>query len=906
MENIKPKVIRGLKNGKNKIYKIKENIVKDSKRKFFAFLLSGTLFLGAVGNILKNSVNNDNMISLIDIADQHEKDFHMCDADGKEIKIIFKDMSKVVAILNNNQEKINGKYEVTLVDESGKMQSGFIEEKYLDTKTIQKVDVSNLPLKEFIDNDEAFKDIYIVKNPEGALLRSNIILDNNGSAPIELKTGTYILSKESSIITPDNDYAWKECVVLNNGILQYGYIASEDIDKANLSEIDGLNLKVNTALKMRTDPDRSSDVLLTLNKKSKVLLLTDVDIVSTDKYDWVYIATEQDGRIVFGYAAATEYKKDGTETHYLTLDGSKNEQTKVTSNVISQTTTESTIATTTATTTTTTENSKAQTTTSSVSETTKNNLIKKRVDTSKDKGVSLKLREKPGIKSKQLTEIKNGTIIEITKETYEAAKKSKKIDGHQWVKVELVQGNEKIKGYIAIDYLKEVENETSKETKSTTKAKNEDHTTTTEKEKTTENYLIEKEVDTSTVGGVPLKLRNGPSTKAKVIAKIKNGTIIDTTKEKYEAAKKSKKIDGHQWLEVELVQGNGKIKGYIAIDYLKDYKANDRKSNLVEIRYGNEKHTGYFGLDISHGSSGALRKILENDTVNYRHFRFKDKSITQKPDFILLRMGASGYGKDNKGINFATDEKYINKMINLAIECEKHQCPYGFYFFSQATTIEEAKKEVTYYKKFREKFEKRIGGSPKYNIFPDFLDVEYSIKHRNYEWVARKTKEYGGGEEANKRARKEFTKVVSFEVDEMKKASGRDVKIYTDSNTLRYMLWPEDLNKLDIEWIVDTYDDHTNNLKKYVPNMVPYFKIRQIKGTTPIGYRKGSNKLTDLDWKIVTDKKGKKHKVPDGNAIIKADYNVVERDYFEELCKKYGIEISFPEQTKTKDADRSR
>lgn len=114
-EEFKYKLNRNFQKGKEQIYRAKEYISNlNPKERLISLVLAGSIALGGIGYIVKQNLDEENIIYLVDVNDAHENNLHLYDAEGNEIEVVFDDMSKVLAILNKSQEKNNGRYEVTL------------------------------------------------------------------------------------------------------------------------------------------------------------------------------------------------------------------------------------------------------------------------------------------------------------------------------------------------------------------------------------------------------------------------------------------------------------------------------------------------------------------------------------------------------------------------------------------------------------------------------------------------------------------------------------------------------------------------------------------------------------------------------------------------------------------------
>jgi hypothetical protein len=84
------------------------------------------------------------------------------------------------------------------------------------------------------------------------------------------------------------------------------------------------------------------------------------------------------------------------------------------------------------------------------------------VDTSSANYNNLKLREEAGLDGKIIAELVDGTTIWTNKEQLDFDNSLEENDGHKWLRVELTDGQS---GYVAMDYVKEKQQEKKEETK---------------------------------------------------------------------------------------------------------------------------------------------------------------------------------------------------------------------------------------------------------------------------------------------------------------------------------------------------------------------------------------------------------------------------------------------------------
>ena len=347
----------------------------------------------------------DDYVYLVDLTDKFEDDASLVDKDGKEIDIDTNDRSKLLAIVDEKKTKKGKQYQTILVNEQGEMFSGYMDGKYLDDKSIDKVKVRNAVLAE---NN-------VVYAQSGLWLRDNDKkeIDHHTDDAYCLPEGSYIATSDVFETSKDNSYQWKEAVYVDGDELKHGYVVGDYIRSNNFSDIEGKKFEVSSqsGLKLRDSASLDSEIVYQIGDGEKVVLLPNVPSVSDDQYDWFYVAVNTDEGIKVGYAAATYYTSNGV-INYLNYQGEKEDFA--------------------------TKKSQGE-------------MLIKVVDTSSDSGVDLKLREEPGLDSKIISEIENGTKVYTFQEALDISSMLGEVDGHNWVQIYLTNGKS---GYVASDYIK--------------------------------------------------------------------------------------------------------------------------------------------------------------------------------------------------------------------------------------------------------------------------------------------------------------------------------------------------------------------------------------------------------------------------------------------------------------------
>ena len=348
----------------------------------------------------------DDYVYLVDLTDKLEDDASLVDKDGKEIEIDTNNRSKLLAIVDEKKTKKGKQYQTILVNEQGEMFSGYMDGKYLDDKSIDKVKVRN----------DVLAETNVVYAQSGLWLRDNDKkeIDHHTDDAYCLPEGSYIATSDVFETSKDNSYQWKEAVYVDGDELKHGYVVGDYIRSNNFSDIEGKKFEVSSqsGLKLRDAASLDSDIIYQIANGEEVILLPNVPSVSDGDYDWFYVAANTDEGIKTGYAAATYYTSNGV-INYLNYQEEK-------------------------------EDAEAKNP--------QGEMLIKVVDTSSDSGVDLKLREEPGIDSKIISEIENGTKVYTYQEALDISSELGEVDGHNWVQVYLTNGKT---GYVASEYIKD-------------------------------------------------------------------------------------------------------------------------------------------------------------------------------------------------------------------------------------------------------------------------------------------------------------------------------------------------------------------------------------------------------------------------------------------------------------------
>ena len=367
-----------------------------------------------LGNIIKDKYLDDSkeQVYLVDLDDEYEDELILLDENGSQLIIDNNDPSKLLALVSSEKTKIGKKYDTVIINEEGTMISLKMDGKYLDDTIIDQVEVNN---------ENILKEINIVSAKSGLWLREDEekTIDHDTLKAELLEPGSYVATSSMFETSKSNSYKWKEAIYYNGEELKHGYLVGDYIIPTDFSKIEGKRFNVNlggsTPLKLRDGVSTDSNIIYTMTNGTEVVLLPNISSYNDDSYDWFYVAVNTDDGIKTGYVAATWHTEAG-DYHYLV---EKNGQNK----------------------------------TEETSKEPKEKMIMKVVDTSSANGVDLKLRKTPCIDEDNIIAgIENQTEVYTYQSLIDSAIEDKK---YTWVKVYLINGTT---GYVAYEYLKDIEN----------------------------------------------------------------------------------------------------------------------------------------------------------------------------------------------------------------------------------------------------------------------------------------------------------------------------------------------------------------------------------------------------------------------------------------------------------------
>lgn len=104
------------------------------------------------------------------------------------------------------------------------------------------------------------------------------------------------------------------------------------------------------------------------------------------------------------------------------------------------------------------------------------------------------------------------------------------------------------------------------------------------------------------------------------------------------------------------------------------------------------------------------KEFVNGIDVSYHNGEIDWEEVSKNTDFAIVRVGYRGYTEGN----LAEDSKYKENLKGA----EKAKIPVGVYFYSQATTVEEAKEEANYALSLIRGYDVSL---------PVFIDYEYAF-----------------------------------------------------------------------------------------------------------------------------------------------------------------------------------
>ena len=367
-----------------------------------------------------------------------------------------------------------------------------------------------------------------------------------------------------------------------------------------------------------------------------------------------------------------------------------------------------------------------------------------------------------------------------------------------------------------------------------------------------ENDIIKFIVDTKNDGGIALKLRSNPGFDSKIIAQIEDGTEVSTSSVLYNT---ESEVDNHSWIKVTAPDGKT---GYVAKEYLRKLDSSLFSITFTDPDNADRQTTveGYLAADVNADFPPELLDDILTKGHQVTSTGSYQLDMYTKPEAVIIKMAATGYGIFSQA---DTDIEDVKKLVAV---CEKHQVPYGLYYYSQTLSKEEAAQEIEWIKN-------KLGiiselGDLKYNLLPFYLDYEIGDIEQNSR-VRQNYEKLNSDEDKDK----SITSVLDYELSKLRDTLGTEVCLYSDHNTLGVCFDVNeftDVNKENI-WMVDVSPAHS----KDTLDLKNHISMRQVSVDSIIEYNGDSYKIDyDLINKEYFDKiKDKAKKLKRSDAIAK-------------------------------------
>lgn len=387
-------------------------------KRAIAGTLAAMTVVGAGHVITKNDKKD---IYLVDLKDKYQDDAVLLDDNGKEIEITTVDRDNLLAIVDTRKTKKGEMYSVILVDDNGILSKGYMDGKYLNNKAEDKIkipDTDSISIKDL--------DRYNVSANKGAYMRNNKKVDQNTNKAKLLEKGEKVISTGITETSRKNDFDWLKVIrydseekELSEGYMVSDYLMNDNYKLANGKRFiikntpEGI-LRIRSSAEIPEMNDRGN-VLVTLKEGTEVILVPEFSSISDDNYDWFYVACQINGEWIYGYMAATEYTNNDVRNYLEEVITETDEVGQIRS------------------------------------------FTTMLVDTSKAKGIDLKLRKEPSTDSDIISKIENGTDIYVYEDSLDNPVENGRF---KWVEVKLLNGEV---GYVAMTYLVDKENVESRE-----------------------------------------------------------------------------------------------------------------------------------------------------------------------------------------------------------------------------------------------------------------------------------------------------------------------------------------------------------------------------------------------------------------------------------------------------------
>ena len=345
----------------------------------------GAASLALISNTITTNKNTYTVAKVQDMEDDEFEDSIPLYSNGELLSTI---EDNQFVIVNTDADVEKGSYEIMTIGPDGELITGVTDSEYVDV-------AHGLKLKA---DDDRLKYSYKVTGTEVVNLRKSTVLDTSSKIGT-VKEGEYVIGGDR-VVSKDNDFMWVPVIYID----EEGNLAKAYMCQDYLEMVDEISLvdESRVAKTMKVNTERHNGVDLHLRSE------TVID-------DSTIVTNIPNGSIVTKLPEAD--KNDGSykwsKIEYIDPDGNTYEGWVVNGFLEDV------------------------------------ELIKMRVDTSKDGKINLNVRKEPSISSKKVASIEHDTKIEIPQD-YIDQRVHEDESGRDWVRIELSDGTH---GYVDYSYL---------------------------------------------------------------------------------------------------------------------------------------------------------------------------------------------------------------------------------------------------------------------------------------------------------------------------------------------------------------------------------------------------------------------------------------------------------------------
>lgn len=330
--------------------------------------------------------NSGNTYTVAKVQDMEDDDFEDSIPLFNDGELIMTIPEDEIVIVDTDADVSKGNYQIMTIGPDGDLIEGITPKDYIDMEHSLKLD----------EDDDRLKYTYEVTGADVVNLRNSTLFEPS-SVIGTINEGDLVIGGDR-VVAKDNDFMWIPVIYIDEeGNLAKAFICNDyltmlgEIDLVK-EDTDTKTMKVHTDggdlnLRSETELDESN-IIVTIPNNSIVIKLPEKEKVA-NSYKWTKIRyTDSEGNTFEGWAA-NDYIKEAE-------------------------------------------------------------LVKMRVDTSKDGKLNLNVRKEPSISSKKVASIEHDTVIEVPEEYIENRVHDEN-NNREWMRVDLKDGTF---GYVDYSYLK--------------------------------------------------------------------------------------------------------------------------------------------------------------------------------------------------------------------------------------------------------------------------------------------------------------------------------------------------------------------------------------------------------------------------------------------------------------------